>query len=62
MAPGHADWVGMMARGEADRSGVGRGLSFVRHNDGNETYLCRLADETANWPISPDTCSQFGPG
>jgi len=51
----------MMARVEADRSGVAAaGFQFVRHNDGNETYLCRLADETAELAHLTRYSSQFG--
>jgi hypothetical protein len=36
----------MMARVTASKSGIeAAALQFVRHNDRNETYLCRLADE-----------------
>ena len=42
----HDSWVGMMARIAAGKHGVeGATFQFVRHNDRNETYLCRLADE-----------------
>jgi poly-gamma-glutamate capsule biosynthesis protein CapA/YwtB (metallophosphatase superfamily) len=42
----HPDWVGMLARIEASRRGVeGATIQFVRHNDRNETFLCKLADE-----------------
>jgi poly-gamma-glutamate synthesis protein (capsule biosynthesis protein) len=42
----HDSWVGMMARIGASRNGVETAtFQFVRHNDRNETYLCRLADE-----------------
>src|SRR6202521_3430914 len=42
----HPDWVGMLTRIEANRHGVeGATLQFVRHNDRNETFLCKLADE-----------------
>jgi poly-gamma-glutamate synthesis protein (capsule biosynthesis protein) len=42
----HDSWVGMMARISARKGGVERAtFQFVRHNDRNETYLCRLADE-----------------
>jgi hypothetical protein len=57
----HADWVGMMARVEADRSGVAAArFQFVRHNDGNETYLCRLADEAEELAHLTSYSSQFG--
>ena len=42
----HDSWVGMMARIAAGKGGVeAAAFQFVRHNDSNETYLCRLADE-----------------
>ena len=57
----HAEWVGMMARLEVDRSGVAAALfQFVRHNDGNETYLCRLADEAEELAHLTQYSSQFG--
>jgi len=42
----HDSWVGMIARVAAGKAGVeAASFQFVRHNDRNETYLCRLADE-----------------
>jgi len=42
----HDSWVGKMARVAAREGGVATAtFQFVRHNDRNETYLCRLADE-----------------
>jgi poly-gamma-glutamate capsule biosynthesis protein CapA/YwtB (metallophosphatase superfamily) len=42
----HGNWVGMLTRIEASARGVGAvTFQFARHNDANETYLCRLADE-----------------
>jgi len=42
----HDSWVGMMVRIAARKGGVASAtFQFVRHNDRNETYLCRLADE-----------------
>lgn len=42
----HGDWIGMMAQVEAERGTVtGAGFRFVRHNEGNETVHCRLAEE-----------------
>jgi hypothetical protein len=35
----------MMARVAAGRGIEAASFQFVRHNDRNETYLCRLADE-----------------
>ena len=43
----HGDWVGMMARLEFnERAVTSATFQFVRHNDANETFFCRLADET----------------
>jgi hypothetical protein len=51
----------MMARLEADRSGVQAArFQFVRHNDRNETYLCRLADEAGELAHLTKYSSQFG--
>jgi poly-gamma-glutamate capsule biosynthesis protein CapA/YwtB (metallophosphatase superfamily) len=42
----HGNWVGMMARIGASPRGVEAAtFQFARHNDRNETVLCRLADE-----------------
>jgi poly-gamma-glutamate synthesis protein (capsule biosynthesis protein) len=42
----HGDWIGMMAKVEAQRGGVaGARFRFVRHNDRNETVPCNLAEE-----------------
>lgn len=42
----HGDWIGMMADiGFDGGTPVRAGFRFVRHNDRNETVLCRLADE-----------------
>ena len=42
----HEDWLGMLVRAEAGRSGLtGTTFRFVRHDDGNETYLCDLDKE-----------------
>src|SRR5579883_3466537 len=44
----HDDWVGMMARVAVSGAGIEAAtFQFVRHNDRNETYLRRLADEAA---------------
>jgi hypothetical protein len=51
----------MIARVEADRSGIAAArFQFVRHNDGNETYLCRLADETGELAHLTGYSGQFG--
>ena len=42
----HGNWVGMLARITVDGKTVkGATFQFVRHNDQNETVLCKLADE-----------------
>jgi poly-gamma-glutamate synthesis protein (capsule biosynthesis protein) len=41
----HDSWVGMMARVAAGNGIEAASFQFVRHNDRNETYLCRLAGE-----------------
>src|SRR5882672_10418865 len=41
----HDSWVGLMARVAAGGGIEAASFQFVRHNDRNETYLCRLADE-----------------
>jgi hypothetical protein len=39
-----------MVRATIDGDGISRlGLQFVRHNERNETILCRLADEHAEF-------------
>jgi poly-gamma-glutamate capsule biosynthesis protein CapA/YwtB (metallophosphatase superfamily) len=46
----HGDWIGMMAIVTlAGRTVAGVSFRFVRHNVGNETVLCRLADERAEF-------------
>jgi poly-gamma-glutamate capsule biosynthesis protein CapA/YwtB (metallophosphatase superfamily) len=44
----HGDWVGMMAKLSFDDRRLARAaFEFVRHNEANETYICRLSDEEA---------------
>jgi poly-gamma-glutamate capsule biosynthesis protein CapA/YwtB (metallophosphatase superfamily) len=44
----HGDWVGMMAKLTFDGRRLERAaFEFVRHNEANETYICRLSDEEA---------------
>jgi poly-gamma-glutamate capsule biosynthesis protein CapA/YwtB (metallophosphatase superfamily) len=44
----HGDWVGMMANLSFDGRRLARAaFEFVRHNEANETYICRLSDEEA---------------
>jgi poly-gamma-glutamate capsule biosynthesis protein CapA/YwtB (metallophosphatase superfamily) len=46
----HGDWVGMMAKLSFDGRRLARAaFEFVRHNDANETYICRLSDEEAEF-------------
>jgi poly-gamma-glutamate capsule biosynthesis protein CapA/YwtB (metallophosphatase superfamily) len=43
----HGDWIGMMARVEAEPGRVAAAdFRFVRHNDANETVICPPAGET----------------
>jgi poly-gamma-glutamate synthesis protein (capsule biosynthesis protein) len=42
----HGDWVGMLARITLEGKAVSKvAFRFVRHNDDNETVLCRMQDE-----------------
>jgi len=42
----HGDWIGMMARVEAEHGRVaGASFQFIRHNDRNETVICPSASE-----------------
>ncbi len=44
----HGDWVGMMARIAFDGKSIKNAtFQFVRHNDANESVLCKLAQEQA---------------
>jgi poly-gamma-glutamate synthesis protein (capsule biosynthesis protein) len=44
----HGDWIGMMVRAAIVDRAIGLvGFRFVRHNDRNETVICRTGDETA---------------
>jgi poly-gamma-glutamate capsule biosynthesis protein CapA/YwtB (metallophosphatase superfamily) len=46
----HDDWVGMMAKLSFDGRRLERAaFEFVRRNDENETYICRLSDEDAEF-------------
>jgi poly-gamma-glutamate synthesis protein (capsule biosynthesis protein) len=46
----HDDWVGMMAKLSFDGKRLERAaFEFIRHNDENETYICRLSDEDAEF-------------
>ena len=51
----------MMARITAGRGGVEDArFVFVRHNDRNETYLCKLADEAVELAHLTKYSAQFG--
>jgi hypothetical protein len=51
----------MMARISAGRGGVEDArFVFVRHDDGNETYRCRLADEAAELAHLTKYSAQLG--
>ena len=57
----HGDWIGMMANVTlAGRAVAGAGFRFVRHNVGNETVLCRLADERAEFDDVRARSAQYG--
>ena len=46
----HGDWVGMIAKLTFDGRRLERAaFEFVRHNEANETYVCRLSDEEAEF-------------
>ena len=46
----HGNWVGMMAKLAFDGTKLTRAaFEFVRHNEQNETYICALADEEAEF-------------
>ena len=46
----HGDWVGMVAKLSFDGRRLARAaFEFVRHNEANETYICRLVDEEAEF-------------
>ena len=43
----HGDWLGMMVRASCGRNGIEDvAFRFVRHNQGNETYVCDMDEET----------------
>lgn len=44
----HGNWIGMIAKLDFKGRKLDRTtFSFVRHNEGNETFVCNLADEEA---------------
>ena len=57
----HDGWVGMIARVAAGKAGVeAASFQFVRHNDRNESYLCRLADEADALAEVTEASARFG--
>lgn len=57
----HGDWIGMMARVDVEDAAVkDASFHFVRHNDANETVLCRLADENETLARLVDRASRTG--
>lgn len=57
----HGDWIGMMLRAKVtDRAIDSVSFQFVRHNDGNETIPCRLADERAEFADIATRSAEYG--
>ena len=57
------DWVGMLARITLEDGGVtGAAFRFVRHNAGNETVPCALADEQATLADIAERSAAYGTG
>ena len=57
----HGDWVGMMVRADVDRDGVRAArFQFARHNAANETVLCALADEQAEFADIVKRSAEYG--
>ncbi len=57
----HGDWVGMMVRADATRAGLhGASFRFVRHNAANETILCPLAEEQAEYADLVRRSAEYG--
>jgi Bacterial capsule synthesis protein PGA_cap len=57
----HGNWVGMLARITVDNKTVkGATFQFVRHNDQNETVLCKLADEQETFNEIADGSKPYG--
>jgi poly-gamma-glutamate capsule biosynthesis protein CapA/YwtB (metallophosphatase superfamily) len=57
----HGDWVGMMVRADVERGGVKAArFQFVRHNMANETVLCALADEPAEFADIVKRSAEYG--
>jgi poly-gamma-glutamate synthesis protein (capsule biosynthesis protein) len=57
----HGDWVGMMVRADVERDGIRTArFQFVRHNMANETMLCALADESAEFADIVKRSAEYG--
>ncbi len=57
----HGDWIGMMAYATiSDRTIGDVSFRFVRHNEANETVLCRLVDELAELDDIRARSSDYG--
>jgi poly-gamma-glutamate synthesis protein (capsule biosynthesis protein) len=57
----HGDWVGMMVRADVERDGIRAArFQFVRHNTANETVLCALADEQAEFADIVKRSAEYG--
>ena len=57
----HGNWVGMLVRAAIDNKQLKRAsFQFVRHNDANESVLCRLADEQETLQEIADASKPFG--
>jgi poly-gamma-glutamate capsule biosynthesis protein CapA/YwtB (metallophosphatase superfamily) len=57
----HGDWVGMLARITLDGKAVKNAtFQFVRHNDANESVLCKLAQERTTLEDIRQRSAKFG--
>jgi poly-gamma-glutamate capsule biosynthesis protein CapA/YwtB (metallophosphatase superfamily) len=57
----HGDWVGMMVRADVEKDGIRAArFQFVRHNAANETMLCALADESAEFADIVRRSAEYG--
>jgi poly-gamma-glutamate synthesis protein (capsule biosynthesis protein) len=57
----HENWVGMMAELSFDRTSLQRAaFEFVRHNEANETYVCRLSEEKAEFDDIENRSRELG--
>ncbi|HEX3995402.1 MAG TPA: CapA family protein [Acetobacteraceae bacterium] len=57
----HGNWVGMMVRADVTRDGISAArFQFVRHNAANETVLCALADEAAEFADIVKRSAEYG--